>query len=236
MPLIKCPKCGEEYNPVYSEHECQEGEKQLGFGWGYGWIGLSVFNGFMATIGVVVFLIFLPKFEPPLMSVWMAMLGFLVFLLLLGILIGLPIAQIIGLLRQKKWGLYLVYAELGLGALGSIMGLIRGTKSFIFIIIGLAIAYLWFSYFYKRKTWFNAGKEEIPPPLLGIFPSSWDSKDTLTAAFLVLLLPVGLILMWAVGKWPKRAKTIITIISLSPFIVASILALRVTLNFRALFL
>jgi len=236
MPLTKCPKCGEEYDPVYSEHECQEREKQLGFGWGYGWIGLSIFTGFMATIGVVVFLIFLPKIELPLMSVWMAMLGFLGFLLLLGVLIGLPIAQIIGLLQQKKWGLYLVYAELGLGALGSIIGLIRGTKSFIFIIIGLAIVYLWFSYFYKRKAWFNAGKEKIPSPLPGTFPSSWDLKDTLTAVSLVLLLPVGLILMWTVGKWPKRAKTIITIVSLSPFIVVSVLALWVTLRFRALLL
>lgn len=233
MPLTKCPKCEEEYDPVYSEHECQEREKQLGFGWGYGWLGLSVFNGFMATVGVIVFLIFLPKLELPFMSVWMAMLGFLAFLLLLGILIGLPIAQIIGLLQQKKWGLYLVYAELGLGVLGSIISLIMGTKSFIFIIIALAVAYFWFNYFNGRKAWFNTGKEEIPPPLAGTFPSSWNPKDTLTAVFLVLLLPVGLLLMWTRG-WSKGAKTIITIVSLFPFIVVSVLALWVMIGFRAL--
>jgi len=236
MSLTKCPKCGEEYDPVYSEHECQEREKQLEFGWGYGWIGLSIFNGFMAIVGVIVFLIFLPKIELLLMSVWMAMLGFLGFLLLLGVLIGLPIAQIIGLLQQKKWGLYLVYTELGLGALGSIISLIRGTKSFIFVIIGLAIVYLWFNYFYKRRAWFNAGKEKIPPPLTGTFLSSWNPKDTLTAIFLVLLLPIGLILMWTIGEWPKRAKIIITIVSLFPFILVSIIALWVMLRFRALFI
>lgn len=233
MPITKCPKCEEEYDPVYSEHECRAREKQLGFGWGYGWIGLSVFNGFMATVGVIVFLIFLPKFELPLMSVWMTMLAFLVFLLLLGILIGLPIAQIIGLLQQKKWGLYLVYIGLGLGVLESIISLVGGTESFILVIIALAIAYLWFNYFNRRKGWFNAGKEEIPPPLPGIFPSSWNPKDTLTVIFLVLFLPVGLVLMWTRG-WPRGAKTIITIISLFSFIVVSILALGVTLRFGAL--
>ena len=163
------------------------------------------------------------------------MLAFLVFLLLLGVLIGLRIAQIIGLLQQKKWGLYLVYAELGLDALGSIISLIRGAKSFILVIIALTIAYLWFNYFNSRKAWFNGEKGEIPPPSPGTFPSSWNPKDTLTAVFLVLLLPVGLILMWT-RKWPKKAKTIITVVSLSPFIVVSILALWVTLIFRALLL
>ena len=267
MPLIKCPKCGEKYDPVYFKHECQEQkrEKQLGFGWGYGWIGLSIFTGFMATIGVVIFLIFLLDIELPelpFVSAWIEMLvplGFLLYyslfflyssillpfilLALLGVLIGFSIAQIIGLLQQKKWGLYLVYVVLGvvlgLGALGSVINLIKRPELFISIIFGLGlklvIIYLWFSYFYRRRAWFNAGKEKIPSPLPGTFPSSWDIKDTLIVIFLVLLLPIGLMLMWAVEKWSKRARVIITIVSLSSFIVVNIYAFWVTLTFSRAF-
>ena len=223
MSIVKCEKCGEEYDSMYSNHECQEGEKQLGFGWGYCWIGLSVFNGFMATIGLVFLLIFLlPKIELSLMSIWMIILGFLGFLLLFGMFIGVPIAQTACLLQQKKWGLYLVYVELGFGALGGGISMVREGELFM-LLIGLFIIGLWFNYFYERKAWFVLAKEEIPPPATGTFLSSWNIEDILTVTFLVLLLPIGLISMWTISQWPKKAKAIITIASLCPFVAFFIL-------------
>lgn len=53
-----------------------------------------------------------------------------------------------------------------------------------------------------------------PPP-----PSKeWTGKETLSVVFLVLFLPVGLILMWAIANWSKKVKIIITVASLLPII------------------
>jgi len=43
-------------------------------------------------------------------------------------------------------------------------------------------------------------------------------KNILTIIFLVLILPVGLILMWTLATWSKKAKIIITVVLLAAII------------------
>lgn len=61
------------------------------------------------------------------------------------------------------------------------------------------------------------------PTTLPIPPSpskGWTGKETLTVIFLILLPIVGLILLWTIANWSKKAKAIITVVLLLPIIAA----------------
>ena len=53
-----------------------------------------------------------------------------------------------------------------------------------------------------------------PPPAPPLQPKGKTWKNVLTIIFLILLLPVGLILMWTIANWSKKAKIIITVVLL----------------------
>jgi type II secretory pathway pseudopilin PulG len=57
-----------------------------------------------------------------------------------------------------------------------------------------------------------------PPPAPPLQPQGGTWKNVLTIVFLILLLPVGLILMWTIANWSKKAKIIITVVLLAALI------------------
>jgi len=57
-----------------------------------------------------------------------------------------------------------------------------------------------------------------PPPAPPAPSKEWTGKETVSVIFLVLLPIVGVILMWAIANWSKKAKIIITVALLLPII------------------
>jgi len=57
-----------------------------------------------------------------------------------------------------------------------------------------------------------------PPPAPPAPSKEWGGKETVSVVFLVLLPIVGLILMWAIANWSKKAKIILTLALLLPII------------------
>ncbi len=75
-------------------------------------------------------------------------------------------------------------------------------------------------------------QHSTPPPSPPLPPMSfskeWGGKETLSVVFLVLFLPIGLILMWTLANWSKKAKVIITIVLLLPIITIDIIIATLT--------
>ncbi|RLC34647.1 MAG: hypothetical protein DRZ76_02335 [Candidatus Nealsonbacteria bacterium] len=57
-----------------------------------------------------------------------------------------------------------------------------------------------------------------PPPAPSPQPKGGSWKNVLTIVFLILFLPVGLILMWTIANWSKKAKIIVTVVLLAAII------------------
>jgi len=158
---IKCRYCGEwlkelrvgefpksvEQDPTIPEqsqkvaYEKERREKQLGFGWGNFWIAMGFLQGGIA---------FIFGFLLGIKTEYLYNRGIALLLAFLGV------GSAIGLLKRKKFGLYIVYITLALGLIGGIFTLISGAyPELIEGIFMIGIAGLWFRYFQKRKVWFK---------------------------------------------------------------------------------
>jgi hypothetical protein len=150
MPIEKCPKCGEEYDSLYSSHSCKEESHNnqphsgLGF-WGYVW---AIGNLILAALTLLVLLIAIGLS----ISSQELTIGSFIYLIVIILFESLFIISPIGLLKRKKWGLYLTFVCLSLGVIGIILEAIEGEY---FYLMFLVIAYLWFSYFYRRRYLFS---------------------------------------------------------------------------------
>ena len=170
MAIEKCLQCGEEYDPMYSSHDCKKkekstnGEEDLGFGWGSlfillvsFWTAVNIFNLIkdIRTLGLVDILFNV---------LWIIFTS----------------VAIVGVLKRKKWGLYCLYALLIISTLLVLITTIidafakfwlifmMATQSnnwisllyilvlaIILIGVPLLISYLWFRYFRRRRHWFK---------------------------------------------------------------------------------
>ena len=162
MAIIKCPKCGEEYDSLYSFGHTCKGE--LDFWWGNFWIA-TTFLGAGLIIAALIYLIYTGALSikdfNSVKAIIRTVFG-----------IGFGIIAVVGLLKRKKWGLRLVYVLIILSILGTAIEIIKKllsgptetieilNKSFFYTdlilnLIYLFIGYLWFKYFYRRREWFK---------------------------------------------------------------------------------
>ena len=121
--------------------------KPVGFGWGKLWIFMGFLQGGIAFIFGFIFGItteYIPN-RPT------------------GLIIGvLGIGSAIGLLKRKKFGLYLVYLILALAFIVGLVYLLKpdllGLVTEEHVVIGaiyIVIQLLWFRYFWRRRNWFS---------------------------------------------------------------------------------
>ena len=129
---------GESHDGFGMEELPSEGkaDQRLGFGWGVLWVVLGFLQGGAALVFGFVLGVrteYLPN-RPVSLFVGLALVG-----------------SAYGILRRRKYGLYLAEAIATLGILGGIVGILLGEA---ISLVGALYGSLWLAYFYRRRGWF----------------------------------------------------------------------------------
>lgn len=171
MTTQKCPKCGQEYDPLYSlGHTCKG---RLGFGWGNLWIAMHIILFF-----ITIFSLIRSASNGELKSLinekgLLTISKYIIFLIFYSIV---SFGSAYGLALRKKSGLYFTYTFLGIFVGWRVVRFIISSISFLIkhdfssgiatillaisivvfeLFFDILIAYLWFRYFERRKAEFT---------------------------------------------------------------------------------